>query len=115
MLSLQSEPTTAPRWARAADSACLLLLIVAAVVAASGGFRLRIGPVRIGVTSPYPLLVWAAAVAVVRHVVFPRHPIYADLPQRIAAWCGVPAVQTAARVAAGSRTAMMLVGYLGVL
>jgi hypothetical protein len=110
-----SNPTTVPRWARIADAACLLLLVLAAIVATSGGFRFRIGSWRIGVTSPYPLLAWAVVVGIVRHVTAPARPIYADVPQRIAAWWRVPTVRSAATVVAGTRPAMFLVGYLAVL
>ena len=87
MASPSTELTAVPRWARMADSACILLVMAAAIVAMSGGFRLRLGSLRIGVTSPYPLLAWAAIVGVVRHVAVPHRPIYADVPQRMAAPC----------------------------
>jgi len=80
------ESTTVPRWARVADSVCILLVVLAAIVAASGGFRVRLGSLRIGVTSPYPLLAWALIVGIVRHVAWPREPIYADVPRRIRSW-----------------------------
>src|SRR6266545_4611034 len=115
MASLTSTSTTVPRWARIADSACILLAMGAAIVAMSGGFRVRLGWARLGVTSPYPLLVWAAIVGVVRHVAMPRHPIYADFPQRVLAWCRVPTVRAAATVVAGTRPVILLVGYLAVL
>jgi mannosyltransferase PIG-V len=98
-----------------ADSACILLVMAAAIVAMAGGFRLRLGSWRIGVTSPYPLVAWAAIVGVVRHVAVPHRPIYADFPQRVAAWWRVPTVRAAATVVAGTRPVILLVGYLAVL
>jgi hypothetical protein len=109
------ELTKVPRWAYVADSACILLIVAAASVAASGGFRLRLGSWRIGVTSPYPLLAWAAIAGIIRHVAVPNRPIYAEFPQRVAAWWRVPTVRAAATVVAGTRPAILLVGYLAVL
>ena len=54
-----------PIWARTLDIACLLLAAGAAIVAVSGGFRAHAGNLRIGVTSPLPLLLWSLAIGVV--------------------------------------------------
>jgi len=80
----------------------------------SGGFRQRIGGWRIAVTSPYPLLLWALAVAVVRHFAAPATPIYHELPARIAAAWRRPGVRTAAAAILGTRPAILFVGYLAV-
>ena len=66
-----------PRWARSLDVLCLVLVIVAVVIAESGGFRMRVGGIRIALTSAYRLLAIAIALAVVRHFLAPRS---ADLP-----------------------------------
>ena len=47
-----------PPWVRALDVVCVLLACLAAVVALSGGFRIHLGAIRIGVTTPWPLLLW---------------------------------------------------------
>ena len=56
-----------PRWARVVDVLCFLLIIVAAIVAVSGGFRLRVGSVRLALTSPLRLLLWAFVLGAFRH------------------------------------------------
>jgi hypothetical protein len=104
-----------PRWVRAIDRLCLALIALAVVVSMSGGFRQRIGAWRIAVTSPYPLLLWAFALGLVRHVAAPATPIYRDLPRRIAAWWRKPEVHTAAIVVVGTRPAILFVGYMAVL
>src|SRR5947207_2732293 len=104
-----------PRWVRAADILCLALVILGAVVSMSGGFRLRLGVLRIGVTSPYPLLLWAVAIGILRHIIAPATPVYRHLPGRIAAWWRQPGVHTAAVVVLGTRPAILFVGYLAVL
>jgi hypothetical protein len=108
-------PPDAPRWVRAADALCLILVALSAVVAMSGGFRIRFGVVRLAVTSPYALLLWAAAIAILRHVRAPSTPIYRDLPARLAAWWREPAVHTAALATAGTRPIVLFVGYMAVL
>jgi|KBSMisStandDraft_5_1062788.scaffolds.fasta_scaffold19838_2 hypothetical protein len=107
-----SEP---PRWVRAIDALCLALVVLSALVAMSGGFRVRIGPLRVAVTSPYATLLWALAIAIVRHVLAPAAPIYRDLPARLAAWWRQPGVHTAAIATAGTRPAILFVGYMAVL
>src|SRR4249919_1035341 len=107
--------TETPRWVRAADACCLALVVLSALVAMSGGFRVRIGPLRVAVTSPYATLLWALAIAIVRHVLAPAAPIYRDLPARLAAWWREPGVHTAAIATAGTRPAILFVGYMAVL
>jgi hypothetical protein len=108
------EPRSAPAWARTLDLLFLLLAAVAAIVAVSGGFRAHIGTVRLAVTSPLPLLVWCVAIAVARHLAWPQQPLYRELPLRLAAWSRLAAIRCAAAATAGTRPAMLAVGYLAV-
>lgn len=109
-------PSSEPRrWVRALDALCLALVVLSALVAMSGGFRVRIGLLRVAVTSPYSTLLWAFAIAMVRHFLAPAAPIYRDLPARLAAWWHQPGVHTAAIVTAGTRPAILFVGYMAVL
>ncbi len=115
-ISRTPRPTSdTPRWVRAIDILCLALIVLAVVVSMSGGFRQRIGAWRIAVTSPYPLLLWAFAIGILRHFAAPATPIYRDLPGRIAAWWQQPDVHTAAIVVVGTRPAILFVGYMAVL
>src|SRR5262245_38498406 len=81
----------------------------------SGGFRVRIAGLRFAVTSPYRLLVSAFALAIGRHLLAPSFPIYQDAPSRLAAWMRTLPVRTALAVFAGTRPAILVVGYLAVL
>jgi len=103
-----------PLWARVLDVLCLLLAFVAVVVSMSGGFRERLLGVRLAVTSPYPPLIWAVVIGAVRHVVAPQSPLYREFPTRVTEWVRLPHVRSAAVVVAGTRPAMLLVGYLAV-
>jgi hypothetical protein len=107
-------PPSPPRWARAIDALCLLLTLVAIVIAMSGGFRLRIGGLRFALTSPYRLLIWVIALALVRHFAAREAPIYRDLPARLSAWWSTPAARTAVAAVAGTRPAILFVGYLAI-
>jgi hypothetical protein len=96
------------------DGLCLLLAAVAMVVAMSGGFRVRVGALRIGFTTPYPLLLWALVIGIGRHLGAPRNPVYRELPRRLVAWWREPAVRAAARVVVGTRPMIYFIGYAAV-
>ena len=77
--------TTPPPWARAVDFVCLGLLILALVVTISGGFRIYPAGLRLSLTSPSRLLLWAVALGLARHfLAAPAIPAYRDLPARLA-------------------------------
>lgn len=107
--------TPPPRWARIADGLCLLLLLVAFLVAASGGFRMRMGELRISLTSPGRLLLWAVALGVIRHALARQAPIYRDVPARLRTWWRLPEVRAAATATVASRAAVLFVGYMAVV
>src|SRR5438445_5314015 len=109
-----SEPQRLAGWVRILDGLCVLLALVAAIVALSGGFRVQLGGLRVGVTTPLPLLLWAAAIGIVRHLAVPRQPLYRELPRRVAGWARLPAVRTATATVIGTRPAMLFVGYAAV-
>jgi len=109
-----TERRSLPVWARTLDVVCLLLGALAAIVAVSGGFRAHAAGVRLAVTSPLPLLAWAAAIAVTRHVAAPQLPLYREFPVRVAGWSRVAAIRAAAAATIGTRPIMLIVGYLAV-
>jgi hypothetical protein len=93
---------------------CLVVLLLATVTALSGGFRERIFGMRIALTSPYRLLLWAVVLGVVRHLLAPQRPIYAELPSRLrAAWRTAP-MRSAVSAAVGTRLAILFVGYMAI-
>ena len=89
--------------------------MAAIVVAFSGGFRVHAGGLRLGVTSPLPLLMWGVAIALGRHIMAPSDPLYRTFPAQLAAWAHLPAVRTSTAVWIGTRPAMLVVGYFAVL
>ena len=107
--------TAPPRWARAVDVACLLLVSLAIVVAEWGGFRERVGGLRVALTSPYRLVIIALVLAGFRHAVAPRPPIWADLPIRLMRGLRTGAARAAWSALVGTRPAILFVGYLAVV
>jgi hypothetical protein len=104
-----------PTWARALDLLCFLLVALSVVVAEWGGFRERVGGLRVALTSPYRLLIAAGILAAVRHALVPASPIYRDLPARLlAGWRAEPA-RSAWSALVGTRLAILFVGYLAVV
>jgi hypothetical protein len=75
-----------PGWARWLDLVAVILLAVASIAAIVGGIRFRIAFIRVSLTSPLRIVAMAVAVAVVRHLLAPRIPIYRDLPMRFGEW-----------------------------
>lgn len=104
-----------PRWARAADVVSIAVVIIAVIISATGGFRLRFGAWRFALTSPYRPLLFAAAIAGVRHLIEREQPIYAHALQQARRWSQAIALREAAAVFAGSRPAILLAGLLAVL
>lgn len=104
-----------PGWARFLDLLSLGLLVLAVVVAEWGGFRERVAGVRIALTSPYRIALLAAVVSIVRHALYRRAPIYRDLPSRLAAAWRSEEAKVVWPVVAGTRFAVLVVGYLAVV
>src|SRR5579863_9425823 len=75
-----------PGWARATDFVAVLLAIMAVTIAASGGMRVELWDRHVNLTSPIRVLLWAAALVVVRHVIARDHPMYRHLAAQAAAW-----------------------------
>jgi hypothetical protein len=113
--STAPSPLAPPRWARALDVACLLLIALAVVVAEWGGFRERVGGVRIALTSPYRLLIAAVVLGIIRHVLAPAAPIYRDLPMRLAAGWRTTTARSAWSAVVGTRLSILFVGYMAVV
>jgi hypothetical protein len=113
-----SEPdarTPLPAWARLADFAAALLIVLAILVAATGGFRTHIGRWFIALTSPSRLLLDAAAIVVIRHLIWREYPLYRHLAPRIAVWSRSTPLRTALVAAIATRAAVFAVGYLAVV
>ena len=86
MIAGQGETTprsaTLPAGARLADAVVLLLVVASAVVELTGGFSASPWGVRLSVTSPSRVLVWAGIVLLLRHA-WVRRP---TLWQRLGSW-----------------------------
>ncbi len=108
-------PLTAPRWARVVDTLAVVLLILAAVVFEWGGFRSRIGGVRIAITSPYRILIGALLLIAIRHWRVPRPSIVGDLTGRWQAAKRSASTRIAALAFLGTRPAILFIGYFAVV
>jgi mannosyltransferase PIG-V len=107
-------PLPLPRWARVLDVLSIALALMAIVVAISGGFRLRMAGIWIGVTTPYPLLLWALVIGIGRHAAAPQAPLLREAPRQLSEWLRTTAVVEATRTFAGTRAIIFFVGYLAV-
>jgi hypothetical protein len=96
------------------DFVCLALLLLALIIFLSGGFRVRVFDIRLALTSPVRLLIWALGLAIARHAFAPQQPIYADAPARLRAAWATDEVRTALGALIGTRVAILLIGYLAI-
>ena len=109
-----SEPPSVPRWARVVDVICLLLALLGVIAATAGGFRQSIAGVRVSITSPYSVLLWAVVLAVIRHVAVPQGALYREFPLMLRRWVRRPQVQSAAITVVATRLPILAIGYLAV-
>lgn len=110
-----AESPSPPRWARSLDLLCLVLVGLALIVAGWGGFRERVAGIRVALTSPYRLLIAAAALAIVRHAIVRRPNIFSDASARIASGWRTAAGRSATLAFVGTRPAILLIGYFAVV
>ncbi|MCX6543391.1 MAG: mannosyltransferase family protein [Acidobacteria bacterium] len=64
-----------PWWATCLDLLTVALCVVGVMLATSGGLRFRLGPAIVSIRSPWRLFLWAAGVAVLRHLLFRKQPL----------------------------------------
>src|SRR5262245_51616344 len=69
---------------------------------------------RVFIGSPYRVLLWAALVVVIRHLLAREAPVYRDLPARIRSAWRTAAVRTSVSATVGTRLPILLVGYLAI-
>lgn len=115
----EASAQTLPRWAHAADVVSVALFVVAVALAVGGGFRFRIGGLRIAATSPataWLLLLLAVGVrhALVRKPSLPARMV--SLSRRIRrseGWqaCWAPFAFTRVGVVAVGFMALVTIGY----
>ena len=103
-----------PAWARALDLLTLLLLAFAVSTAVFGGFRLRIGSVRIAQTSALRALLGAGALAFVRHYFARQRPIYEGLWRGLVSLVRDREWRAALAVTLGTRPVIWLIGFLAI-
>src|SRR5262245_34661934 len=108
------EQSSVPRWARMIDALSLFLATLALAVAMFGGFRQSIANIRVSITSPIPLLLWAVAVAVVRQIAAPQRALYREFPVRVGRWLHLDEVRSAVVTVVGTRLPILLVGYFAI-
>jgi mannosyltransferase PIG-V len=108
-------PAPLPRWATILDLLTLFLIGVALLLVAFGGLRLRFAGIRLSIMTPWRPLLWAAAVAVVRHAIVRRDPVYA----RALEWARVTqrseAFAASWPVFLATRLSVLAIGYFAVL
>lgn len=108
------QPSPLPAWARLADAVTVTGLVLGVAVALSGGFRWRMGGTRVSLTSAPRILLAVAVVALIRHLVLRREPLYARLLQGVARARRSDALRAVWPLWVSSRLLVLAVGFLAV-
>ncbi len=103
-----------PVWARLLDAVGLLLLLFAVTATIFGGFRVRVGGIRLAIMSAPRALAWAVVVIAARHVLVRRRPLYQNVLGGFTGALRLPEWRSAFAVGLTTRLVIMLVGYLAV-
>jgi len=109
-----NRPVRLPRWATASDFIASLAIVVALAVVIGGGFRVRVGALRLAVTSPLTPLLVALLLVGVRHWIHRRPNILARYGVRAAAVLRSEAWQATWRPFVATRLGLIAVGLLAV-
>ena len=111
---VEKATATLPRWVRSLDAASVFLLGTAAVLTIGDGVRLDIAGVRIAISSPARVALWAAVAIVARHA------IYATPTLATRAWTWLrhrivwPDISLVAQLVLMTRIPPVLIGLLAV-
>jgi hypothetical protein len=108
-------PSILPAWARAADILSLLLIAIGVLLVIFGGLRWRFVGVRLSLTSPWRVILWALAIMVVRHLVVRQQPIYQRLLEATRAGLRSQLFSVLWPICLGTRLPVLLVGYFAVV
>ena len=109
-------PADVPRpsgWPLALDVLTLALVALAVAVYLTGGIRLHVGSLRLSLTSPARLLVWAVLAGALRHVRF-RDTTLLDTLRRLARYFASADIRTALQAALATRVLVPALGLLAV-
>lgn len=104
-----------PAWARWLDAAVVVVLTLTVFVAAFGGFRVRVGWLRLSITSLWPLVLWGVGLAVGRHLLMPREPIHRRVLAKLWSEIRSQSVQAVWPLVVGTRIPVLVVGYIAVV
>lgn len=103
-----------PAWVRFLDAATVLLFAAAVILSVGDGVRLELAGLRLSITSPGRVLVWAVAVMVARHAILATP----SLPARAWTWArdriAWPDMSLAAQLVVMTRIPPVLIGLLAV-
>lgn len=103
-----------PLWVRASDVLATLLLVVALAVVIGGGFRARVGMLRLSVTSPLTPVLVALLLLGVRHALHRRPHVVDHFRARLAALVRWAAWRAAWPPFVATRVGLPVVGLLAV-
>ena len=111
---VEKATATLPRWVRSLDAASVFLLGTAVVLTIGDGVRLDIAGVRIAISSPARVVLWATVAIVARHAIFATPTLatraWTSIRHRIV-W---PDISLVAQLVLMTRIPPVLIGLLAV-
>ena len=112
--SPSSDRKSVARWVAVADGVTVAACLLAVIVAIGGGFRFWLGDVRVSVTSPIRLLIYAALVGLVRHAIVRRPTLLSHARKAARHVCSAEEWSAVWPAFVVTRTMVLAVGLLAV-
>ena len=106
--------TPLPRWVRIVDALTVTAVLAAIDIWLSGGFAASVGPARLSIRSPGRIFVAAAALGLIRHLLFRGEPLHRRVWRAVNGFCRSEAAPVVT-LALISRGALLLVALFAVL
>jgi hypothetical protein len=103
-----------PQWVRVLDVLSIALLLFAFIIQLGGGFRLRVGPVRLSFLSWLPSFAVAAALLIARHWRQPRPTVLSRIGTAYRRLTSAVGWEETCDIFVATRVAVLVVGLLAV-
>ena len=103
-----------PRWVRIADGLAVALFCLSALLIVGDGVRFELAGIRIAVSSPLRVALWAVVVVVGRHVFYRAPPLTARAWQWLQGDTVRHDVPAMLRLLAATRLPIIVIGFLAV-
>jgi Mannosyltransferase (PIG-V) len=107
-------PGSVPWWVQVLDFLAIACVILAVMVISGGGFRMRVGDVRLSFMSPVRLALWATALIALRHVAWRRVALHERIASGARRALASEGIRACWPIFVGTRAAVLVVGFFAI-